>query len=394
MDALDDRTDEFRFDYRPPAIRYGDGAVDALGEELERHGVTTAFVVAGRTTGREPAVIDPVRDGIAGALGDVFAETTPEKRLATVVAAVERYDELGADGIVALGGGSSLDVAKAVRALAASDDRAGAIETFGATGGLPVPPDLDPLVVVPTTLAGADLSVGAGLTAAAENGVVDRDVAGGLSAPQLIPDAGVYDPAIVATTPTGVLCASAMNGFDKGIESAYARAATPITDGTGARGVRLLQDALPTLRGDDPAYGRALRGTILVQYGTSRPDASTLALIHAFGHGLTAHSSIQQGAAHGVVAPHALEHVFAGTTAGRTLLADALETDPDGVVDAVAAVRDGLGLGAHLRETPDLDEDDLPAVAETTAEDHLIPNVPDGVDVSAAALEDVLWAAW
>jgi len=394
MDALDDRTDGFRFDYRPAAIRYGDGAVADLADELDRHGVTTALVVAGTTTGTAPAVIDPIREGLGDRLGEVFAETTPEKRLATALEGAARYDASGADGIVAVGGGSSLDVAKAVRALVATDDREAAAAAFAESGALPIPEALGPLVVVPTTLAGADLSLGGGLTASPENGVVAETVNGGLSAPQMMPNAAVYDPALIATTPTSVLCASAMNGFDKGVESLYARTATPPTDGTAARGLRLLRDALPTLRGDDPRYGRAVRGTILVQYGVSRPGETTLALIHAFGHGLTTHSAIQQGAAHGVVAPHVLEHVFEGIETGRGLLSDAFDTDPEGVIDGVTAVRDGLGLPTRLRTVEDITEEDLPTIAETTAADHLVENVPDGVDVSAAALERVLEAAW
>ncbi|QLC34715.1 iron-containing alcohol dehydrogenase (plasmid) [Halarchaeum sp. CBA1220] len=398
MHAREDPETRFRFDYRPAAIRYGQDEVRELGDELARLGVSNALVVAGTTTGTTPAVIDPVREGAGERLGGVFAETTPEKRLDTALAGAARYDDRGCDGIVALGGGSSLDVAAAIRALVAHDEREEAVAAFADTGRLPVPKGLPPLVVVPTTLAGADLSLGAGLTATPANGHVETPVDGGLSAPGLMPDAAVYDPELVATTPTRVLCASAMNGFDKGVESLYARTATPITDGTAARGLALLRDALPTLRGDDPDYGRALRGTILVQYGVARPDGSTLALIHAFGHGLTAHAPMQQGVAHGAVAPHALAHLFAEVDGRRELLADALGVDADdpaeGVVAAVASVRDALGLPARLRDVDGVERAALPDIAATTAADALVENVPAGVAVDADALEGVLDAAW
>ncbi|WP_020222366.1 iron-containing alcohol dehydrogenase [Halarchaeum acidiphilum] len=151
MDTITD--DGFRFDYRPATIRYGAGAAGDLRDELGAHGVERALVVAGTTTGTASAVIGPVRDGLGDRLGDVFAETTPEKRLDTALAGAARYDEIGADGIVALGGGSSLDVAKAVRALVASGDRETAISTFAEAGALPVPDALPPLVAVPTTLS-------------------------------------------------------------------------------------------------------------------------------------------------------------------------------------------------------------------------------------------------
>uniref|UniRef100_UPI00373FD936 iron-containing alcohol dehydrogenase n=1 Tax=Halarchaeum acidiphilum TaxID=489138 RepID=UPI00373FD936 len=114
---------------------------------------------------------------------------------------------------------------------------------------------------------------------------------------------------------------------------------------------------------------------------------------------MTAHSSVQQGAAHAIVAPHALAHLFEHGDCRRDLLADALGvgTDADaasGVIDAVTTVRDGLGLPARLREIEDIEEDDLSAIAATTAADALVENVPEGVDVSAEALAAVLRAAW
>ncbi|MBP2250997.1 alcohol dehydrogenase [Halarchaeum solikamskense] len=389
----------FRFDYRPAAIRYGAGEIAHLGAELAACGVERALVVAGTTTGTTPAVIDPVTDGAGGRSADVFAETTSEKRLDTALAGAERYEALDADGVVALGGGSSLDVARAIRALVAHDERDAAVASFAETGALPVPDDLPPFVVVPTTLAGADLSLVGGLMATPANGHVDEAVAGGVSAPALMPDAAVYDPDLVATTPSDVLRASAMNGFDKGVESLYARTATPVTDGTAARGLRVLRESLPTLGGDDPAYGAAVRGTILVQYGIARPDATTLALIHAFGHGLTTHSAVQQGAAHAIVAPHVLDSLFERGDCRRDLLADALAVPSDadpaaGVVEAVTAVRDGLDLPTRLRDLDDVAEADLPAIAATTAADDLTENVPAGIDVSDDALTAVLRAAW
>jgi len=389
----------FRFDYRPATIRYDAGATAELDATLAAYDVERALVVAGTTTGTTPAVIDPVTNGAGERLADVFAETTPEKRLDTALDGAELYEAVDADGIIALGGGSSLDVAKAIRALVASDDRDASVAAFAETGALPVPDDLPPHVVVPTTLAGADLSLVGGLTATPTNGHVDEGVAGGISAPALMPDAAVYDPELVATTPSGVLRASAMNGFDKGLESLYARTATPVTDGTAARGLRLLRESLPTLGGDEPAYGAAVRGTILVQYGIARPDATTLALIHAFGHGLTAHSSVQQGAAHAIVAPHVLDYLFEHGDCRRDLLADALgiQSDEDpaaGVVEAVTAVRDGLDLPTRLRDVADIAKADLPEIAATTAADGLVENVPPGIDVSDDALTTVLRSAW
>jgi len=396
-----------RFEYDSPTLRLGRGVVGSLDAELDRQGIDRALVVCGETVGNTPAVIDPVLDGVGDRLGSVFAETTPAKRLRTAVDGAVAMREADADAVLSLGGGSSLDTAKAVAVLAASDrSPADAGREFAERGTLSIPDGVPPIVAVPTTLAGADLSQVAGLTAAPAGGLVDEPVSGGLGDPQLMPAAAFYDPDLFATTPWGVLAGSAMNGFDKGIETLYARNAGPVTDATAARGLSLLRDGLPALaedRDDGDALARVLEGTVLVQYGISRPDGTTLSLIHAFGHGLTAQSDIQQGAAHAIVAPHVLRYLFDRVDGRRRLLAEALGVDAAGlsddavaeaVVEEVVAVRDALDLPSRLRSVEDLPPDAFPAVADVVVTDSFVGNGPASVDLTRADVESVLDDAW
>lgn len=397
----------FRFDYDPGVIRHGRDCVADLAGELTALDCERALVVCGRTVGSTPAVIEPIREGLGDRLAGVFDETTPEKRLSTAIEAVERMDELDADALVAVGGGSSLDVAKVASVVAASQAHPKNVATqFAATGSLPVPDgDLTPVVAVPTTLAGADLSILAGITAAPSSGTVDEPVAGGVGDPRLMPAALFYDAALLETTPRGILAASAMNGFNKGVETLYAANATPVTDATAIRGLSLLSDALPTLSGDPESWDSdaILEGIVLVQYGISRPDGTTLSLLHAFGHGLTANSDVQQGAAHAIVTPHALEYLFENADGRRELLADAFGIDTaerssdavgEAIVEEVTAVRDALDLPTRLRDVEDLSREDLDAVAADTAADSLLGNCPPGLDPTEAELRAVLDAAW
>ena len=399
----------FRFEYAPGTIRYGRECVDALAEELERAGVGRALVVCGNTVGTTPDVIDPVVAGLGDALVDVFARTSPQTRLDTAVEAAELAREEDVDVLVSLGGGSSLDLAKIVATLVGSArSHAEAVDEVAERGGLSVPEDPLPIVAVPTTLAGADLSIGAGVSVAAddpENETGER-LGGGVWSPALMPTALFYDPALFETTPQSVLAASAMNGFDKGIESLYARNATPLTDATAVRGLRLLGDGLPALgRGarDEATLRKAITGTVLVQYGISRVDGTTMSLVHAFGHGLRDHAGLQQGAAHAIVAPHALAYLFEHVDGRRDLLAEAFDVPRDdrtptavatAVVDAVTDVRDALDLPTQLRDVDGCDRDELPAIAETTLEDSFMRNVPAELDPSREDLQAVLDAAW
>ncbi|WP_049923070.1 iron-containing alcohol dehydrogenase family protein [Halopiger djelfimassiliensis] len=401
------RGSAFRFEYEPPTIRVGVGCVAALGAELERRGLERALVVCGSTVGDTPAVIDPVTVGLGDRLAGVFDETTPAKRLATAFDGLERLRAENADVLVSLGGGSSLDVAKVISALSASDrSPAGIASAFAETGTITVPDEgLVPIVAIPTTLAGADLSQVAGVTVAPESGLVEEAHNGGVADPRLMPAAACYDPELVATTPESVLAGSAMNGFDKGLETIYASNATPITDATATRGLRTLVDGLAAFgdgKRDTGTFETLLEGIVLVQYGISRPGETTLSIIHAFGHGLTRGYDLQQGTAHAVVAPHVLEYLFEreGVDARPAVLAAALgvaETpgDPaDPVVDAVREVRDTLGLPARLRDVSGPDPEAFDAVANAILEDRFMANAPPGLAPSATEIEDVLERAW
>lgn len=393
----------FRFDYDPGTIVYGRGCVADIDEELAATGAGRALLVTGRTVGRTPEVVDPVRTGVGDRLAGEFPETTPDKTIETAFDGTAKLHSTGADAVVALGGGSSLDVAKIVSVLAARGDfdREAVRAAFERTGTISVPEgDLPPVVAVPTTLAGADLSMVAGITAR-RNGLTR----GGVFDERLMPEALFYDPALFETTPHDVLCASAMNGFDKGIETIYARTATPITDGTATRGLTLLSRGLPRLGAgerDDETLHDSIVGTVLAQYGCSRAEGITLSLVHAFGHGIARGYAIQQGGAHGIIAPHALAFLFDRVDGRRDLLASALTTggppDPEdtaaAVIEAVTHVRDALGLPSRLRAIEDMSEDDLPDVAEDVVQDAFVSNCPEGLDPTVEDIESVLREAW
>jgi alcohol dehydrogenase len=398
------RSTQFRFEYEPATLRFGSGSVAALADELANHGLERALVVCGSTVGSTPAVIDPVTDGLGERLAGVFPDTTANKRLETAISGVGAVREYDADVLVGLGGGSSLDVAKVISVLAADDrDPAVAGRELAETGSLPEPPESPlPLVAVPTTLAGAGQSTVAGFTASPSSGLVDEPASGGVSGPHLMPRAVVYDPSLIATTPESILARSAMNGFDKGIETLYARDASSVTDGTALRGLRLLRDGLPELgsRGvDEMVLEPVVEGILLAQYGVSRPGETTLSIIHAFGHGLSRSDEVQQGAAHAIVAPHVLRYLFDSVNARRELLAEALgvgdASDPAAaVVEAVDRVGDALDLPSRLRDVDGPDPSEFPDVARVILDEPFLENTPTELDPSRSDIVDVLRASY
>ncbi|GAB3666027.1 iron-containing alcohol dehydrogenase family protein [Halopiger thermotolerans] len=408
-----DRETAFRFEYHPATIRFGAGCVAALEDELERLGLERALVVCGSTVGDTPVVIEPVKSGLGDRLAGVFDETTPKKRLSTALDGVARADAEDADALVAVGGGSSLDVATVMSVLAARDRSAAALaEELEETGTIAVPDDaaLLPILTVPTTLAGADLSQVAGVTAAPDSSPVGAAIGGGISDPRLMPEAAFYDPELVATTPDSVLAGSAMNGFDKGVETLYAANATTVTDATARHGLEKLEDGLRAFGAGDPdgrdtgTYETILEGIVLVQYGVSRPEGTTLSIIHAFGHALSRTYEVQQGAAHAVVAPHVLEYLFEREDAGAIdarsgLLANALGVDEAAdhgaaVVEAVAEIRDALELPAKLRNVDGPQPEEFEGVAGDVLADRFMENAPPGLEPTAEEIEGILESAW
>ena len=429
----------FRFDYTPPIIRYGAGCVGDLGSEIHELNCSRALVVSGRTTGATPAVMDPVKRGLGDRLAGEFTETAPEKRLQTAVDCANRLEAADADVLVAVGGGSSIDVARVAGVVAAGSWTPEELGSqLAATATLPIPDDLTPVVAVPTTLAGAGLSMLAGVSARPESGLVEEPVGGGIGDPQLMSALALYDPELIAETPEELLVGSAINGFSKGVEALYSSTRTPITDATAARGLGFLFEGLSAM-GADPDVDDLdpiIRGLILAQYGTTRPSGTMFSVLHATGHALRVHTGVQLGVAHAAVAPDALAWIFEETDGRRRLLADALDVaefapaetavaDSDDsaalateVVAAVREFRDGLGLPARLRDIDAVDYEDLDAVAMTAADGFLgandapssdgaqrearatahgwsgTPHTPPGLEVTRAAVRDVLKSAW
>ena len=398
--------DAFEHDYRGCEILYGRGRADDLSAVLGDRGLDDALLVCGANVGANDDLMGPVREGLGDRLAGVFDGTTPDKRVETAYDLLDARAEVGADVLVAVGGGSSLDVARQATMLDVdgrdlTELRDDAAEGPDALGSLAPGSDPSlPVVVIPTTFAGADLSTGGSLEVLpADESPTGQPLTVSGDGPMPVVD--LADPALFETTPRSVLAGSAMNGFDKGIETPYASDATPVSDASAVHGLRLLADALPRAAGERPgteaAMDRAVVGALLVQLDRK------ISVIHAFGHGFARRYDLQQGDIHAVVAPHVLAYLFDEVDASRRALAAGLGVDADGrdddavaedVVDAVAAVRDDLPVPSRLRDVPATEEGDLPAIAEYVVDDWCMERAPAGLDATPEAIEGVLRAAW
>lgn len=397
--------DGFRFEYDPPVLRYGEGCVGELSDELAKQGHGTALVVCGRNVGNSEAA-ERVKEGLGDRLAGVFAGTTPQKRLEKAFGALEAMRESDADAVVGLGGGSSLDIARVVAVLATRDETPEEIaREFSRTRLLTLDGSPPSVFAVPTTLAGADMSNAGGVTMSSDTGLLDdaeveEDVSGAFSDACLMPSAAFYDPALFATTPRSVLVGSAMNGFNKGIETLYSRNATTVTDATASRGTRLLRNGLLAYGKREEGLDDVAKGIMLVQYGISRGVTSTVSVIHAFGHALTHGNDLQQGIAHAVITPHVLRYIFGkedeGVDTRLGLVADAVGVgeNADAVVEAVEEIRGAFDLPTSLRDVDGPEPEEFDEVADRVRKDYFMPNAPEGLDATQDELKEVLEEAW
>ncbi len=337
----------------PADVRFGAGRITELPEVLTGLGVTRAMVVTGRTVARA----DSVRHALAGAgTASVVLPVSGEPSVQTVRDAVSAVRDAGCDGVVGYGGGSALDVAKAVALLAATGaDPLDHLEVVGR--GLPIDRAGLPCVAVPTT-AGTGSEV-------TRNAVLSCDgVKASLRSPLLLPRVALVDPDLLAgLRPPGIASAGS-DALAQLVEPFLSARANPFTDALARDGLRRSARSLPT------AYAQGLDGALAAGL---RED---LALASLFGGLSLANAGL--GVVHGI----------AGVVGGRfpaphgavcaALLAPAVE------VNLRALTRRSPGhpalarmpeLGVLLTGSPDARADDAVEWLSTLRRDLAVPGL-------------------
>lgn len=396
MDPMVEIPDFFKFDYSCGDIVYGRESIDQLNDFLCQLNLERALIVTGTNVGANEEVIGPVKSGLNSRLVGVFDETTTEKSAETVYDGIDAMREYDADVLIGVGGGSSLDITRQISAYAADGRPLSAYRNAVQEGQLSAPSPnkpTTPVVVIPTTLSGADISdSGAVAIFDADESPTGETIrlAGSVSPVGLF-----YDPNLFETTPRNILTGSAMNGFDKAIETIYASNGTPLTDGTAVHSLRLFGNSLPRLTESPEALERAVVAVILAQF------KRRISVIHSFGHGVARHHPVHQGLVHAVIAPHALQYIFDRVDGDRELLAMGFGVDSQSadkqsqaVIDAVIDIRNSLGLPSRLRDLDGVPEENIPMIAEQTLADDKMNQAPDGLNPTAEEIEGVLREAW
>jgi alcohol dehydrogenase class IV len=274
MTAVGNPVAESVFTYGAPALKFGDGAADEIGYDLAQLGATRALVVTDpgvAATGLPGRVAEQMqRFGVAA---EVFDGVHVEPTDASMQAAVDWARAHGPwDAFVAVGGGSSIDTAKAVNLLLTNPGELIDYVNAPVGGGRAPSRPLHPLVAVPTTTG-----TGSESTTICVLDVLAQRVKSGISHVRLRPTLAVVDPLLTLTQPSGVTAAAGMDILCHALESYTARpytaaerkqpeqrvpycGANPISDMWSERAMSLLANAFRRAvnRGDDLAARREM----------------------------------------------------------------------------------------------------------------------------------------
>ena len=217
-----------RFDLAVPVdIRFGAGRVSEVPEVFARLGASRVLVVTGRTMSRADTLRSELREtGISSIVFGVATEPSIER----VRAAVSLVAESGCDAVLGFGGGSALDVAKAVAVLALSGtDPTDHLEVIGA--GHPIERPGLPCVAVPTT-------AGTGSEVTRNSVLSGGGVKASLRSPLILPKVALVDPELLVGVPKPTIAASGMDALSQLIEPLLSKRANPFSDALARDGIR------------------------------------------------------------------------------------------------------------------------------------------------------------
>jgi maleylacetate reductase len=342
----------FTYKGSPARIVFGAGVRWQLADAIDRLGCSRAFVLS---TPQQAGEAEALAASLGGRAAAVYSRATMHTPVDVSEAAVAAAREAGADCLVAVGGGSTTGLGKAI-----------AYRT-----------DL-PQIVMPTTYAGSEVTDILGQTADGAKTTL-RD-------PKVLPEVVLYDPELTLGLPLGLSITSALNAMAHAAEGLYAEDRNPITTTMAAEGLAALRDALPGIVADPrdlaartgALYGAWLCGTVL--------GSVSMALHHKLCHTLGGSFELPHAETHAVLLPHTIGY---NAVAVPDLLAPVARIfgDPPGA--ALYDFAKGLGAPTALRDLG-LKEADLDRAAALAAS----KPYPNPRPFDAAAIRALLGAAW
>lgn len=350
----------------PTRMHTGAGRLGELGQICARHGIRTPLLVT------DPGLVDigiahRAQDVLtaAGIACAVFSDVRGNPTGANVEAGVQRFREGRHDGVIALGGGSALDVGKAVALLSGQSRPLWDFEDAGDNWTRVREDGVAPTIAIPTT-AGTGSEVGR----ASVITDTERQVKKIIFHPKMLPVAVILDAALTVGLPPHITAATGMDALSHSLEAYCAPGFHPMADGISVEGIRLVAHWLP----------RAVRDGTDIEARTHMLVASSMGAtafqkglggMHALAHSLGALYDAHHGLLNAILMPYVL-------IANRSAISPRIEHltrclqlqrhDFHGFLDWVLGLRESLRV-AHTLAAIDIGEADAQTVGRMAAVD-------------------------
>ena len=379
-------------------VLYGPGAITGIAAELDARGARKTLVVTGKTLGASP-LLQKVQDALGDRFIGVFDGIAEHVQAPGVYALIEEIERTGADSLVAFGGGSPIDGAKAAVAsvLAGRDLLAETSANFYQNTAVEKVGKHLVNIAVPTTLSAGEYTSGTAVTG--PDGV-KRAIIGHPAGPVEINN----DPELTLETPDLLWASSGVKALDHAVEALYSAHGDSFTDALATDALRMLVAHLPsslTAQGEERLLhrGHAQTGAWLSNFAAV---GTRYGLSHAVGHKLGSKFGISHGVTSAIALPPAMRFMaeVAPDRFGR--IADTLGVDRTldaaaraaASADAVAAFIAALGVPTRVRDLDlGIKDEDLEVVVPALHEQVSLSGTI-GRPVTVEEMSAVVHACW
>ncbi len=357
-----------------PVMLTGPGSTLHLVRMIADCGARSVLVVTDRVL-QELGVVDPALHGLkeAGLAVTVFSEVEPDPTIAIITAGIEQLRASGATAVLAVGGGSAIDAAKAMVACAASDCRPEALD-----GYFKVRSPVLPFFAIPTTAgSGSEVTVASVVSdpeAGRKFAIVDN---------KLVPVAIALDPCLMVGLPPHVTAATGMDALTHAIESNLSTLATPATRALSVAAARAIFRDLPRACTDgrdiDARQSLAVASCLA---GVAFTRAS-VGYVHAIAHQLGPLYHLPHGYLNAILLPYVLDFYLDGAAWPMAELARACGLGQDGddsrslartLIHAIRRLNASVGIPSTIEQIADPDIPEI--VKRALAEAHGTYPVP------------------
>ena len=312
--------------FLPPQIEFGNGAIQNLGEHVKAFDGKKPFLVSDAgviNAGILAKAIDALE--ASGLSSITYSDIEPNPTDISVTHGVEAYKTEACDVVIAVGGGSVMDAAKAIRLLTTHEPP---LEPYYAdVGGVErIRGDMPPLICVPTTAGtGSEVSQGSIITDTSFQ-TTDRWRKRAIVTPLNMSNIALLDPGITLGMPPALTAATGMDAITHGIEAYVATKYHPIAEGVALQALRMLSTNIQQTyhNGEDVnARGEMLFGSCMAAFSFQKG----LGAVHSLAHQLSTDAPIPHGIANAILLPPVMEFNFSHASEKYAEVARALGID-------------------------------------------------------------------